>query len=183
MFTANGAAMSLVAFLPQWAHEAGMSPSVAGFFVAAGSALAIAGRLFVGFTADRRDGRNLPVVALQMAVGAIGLAVLALGEVHAVVLGGLLAFAIGWSWPGLLIFAVVRLGRDRPNSAAAVVQAGAFAGGGFGPLFFGLVAGSAGYPVAWFLMAAGMTGGAVLLVLARRQFVADLRLRPLLRTA
>ena len=183
MFSANGAAMSLVAFLPQWAHEAGMRASVAGFFVAAGSALAIAGRLFVGFTADRRDGRNLPVVSLQMALGAVGLAVLALGEVHSVVLGGLLAFAIGWSWPGLLIFAVVRLGRDRPNSAAAVVQAGAFAGGGFGPLFFGLIAGSAGYPVAWFLMATGMAGGAVLLVLARRLFVADLKLRPLLRPA
>jgi predicted MFS family arabinose efflux permease len=183
MFTANGAAMSLVAFLPQWAHEAGLGASVAGLFVAAGSALAIAGRLLVGFTADRRDGRNLPVVCVQMAVGSVGLAVLALGQVPSVILGGLLAFAIGWSWPGLLIFAVVRLGRDRPNSAAAVVQAGAFAGGGFGPLFFGLVAGSAGYPVAWFLMAAGMASGAVLLVLAQRQFTADLRLRPLIRTA
>ena len=27
---------------------------------------------------------------------------------------GLLAFAVGWSWPGLLLFAVARLGRDSP---------------------------------------------------------------------
>nr|WP_269327800.1 MFS transporter [Kineosporia mesophila] len=179
MCTANGAAMALVAFLPQWAHESGLRTSAAGFLVAAGSALAIAGRLFVGFGADRRVGRNLPVVTGQMALGAIGFAVLALGTGPAVVIGGLLAFAIGWSWPGLLIFAVVRLGRDRPNSAAAVVQAGAFAGGGFGPLLFGLVASVWGYPVAWWVMAVGMCAGAVLLFVARRLFVSDLNLRPM----
>ncbi|GLY33303.1 MFS transporter [Kineosporia sp. NBRC 101731] len=179
MCTANGAAMSLVAFLPQWAHASGLRTSAAGFLVAAGSALAIAGRLFVGFGADRRVGRNLPVVTGQMALGAIGFAVLALGTGPSVVVGGLLAFAIGWSWPGLLIFAVVRLGRDRPNSAAAVVQAGAFAGGGFGPLFFGLVASAWGYPVAWWVMAVGMSVGAMLLFVARRLFVSDLALRPM----
>ncbi|WP_246571938.1 hypothetical protein [Kineosporia corallincola] len=56
-------------------------------------------------------------------------------------------------------------------------------GGGFGPLGFGLVAGAAGYPVAWFVMALGMCAGAVLLVIARRQFVLDLELRPFMRAA
>ncbi|MCE0537308.1 MFS transporter [Kineosporia rhizophila] len=183
MLTANGSAMALIAFLPQWAHLSGLSASTAGFFVAACSALAITGRLLVGAAADRRNGRNLPVVTLQMAAGSIGLALLALGNVPLVLIGGLVAFALGWSWPGLLIFAVVRLGRDRPNSAAAFVQAGAFAGGAFGPLLFGLVAGSAGYPAAWLVMAVGMAVGAALLTLARRQFVADLKIRPVARTA
>lgn len=178
MLAANGSAMALIAFLPQWAHLSGMPTSVAGLFVAGCSALAIVGRLYVGAAADRRNGRNLPVVTWQMGLGAIGMALLALGTGPAVVLGGLVAFALGWSWPGLLIFAVVRLGRDRPNSAAAAVQSGAFAGGAFGPLVFGLIAGAFGYPVAWFVMAVGMAVGAGLLMLARRVFVADLKLRP-----
>lgn len=178
MLCANGAATALIAFLPQWAHEAGMPTSAAGFLVASGSCLAIVGRLLAGAAADRRDGRNLPVVAAQIAVGAVGTAALALGTLPTVVAGGLLAFAVGWSWPGLLIFAVVRLGRDRPNSAAAVLQAGAFAGGGLGPLLFGLAVDAAGYPVAWLVTAAGMLLGVLLLVIARRLFAADLRRRP-----
>ncbi|GAB3286402.1 MFS transporter [Kineosporia babensis] len=183
MLTANGSAMALIAFLPQWAHLSGMPTATAGLFVAACSALAIAGRLFVGAAADRRNGRNLPVVTWQMAAGAVGLALLALGNVPVVVAGGLVAFALGWSWPGLLLFAVVRLGRDRPNSAAAYVQSGAFAGGALGPLVFGLIAGSAGYQAAWFTMAAGMALGAGLLMAARRLFIADLKLRPVPRPA
>jgi cyanate permease len=81
----------------------------------------------------------------------------------------------------LLLFAVVRVGRDRPATASGAVQAGGFAGGALGPVFFGIVVTATSYPVAWASAAGVMLAGAVLLLLARRLFLADLVRRPLAR--
>lgn len=175
---ASAAANSLGSFLASWAFRVGLSPSEAGLLMATGSALNIVVRVVSGHLADRRHGRNLPVVAGQMVVGAVTVAALSLPSPVAVVSAGLVAFALGWSWPGLLLYAVVRIGRDSPGAASGIVQAGAFIGGAAGPALFGTVVASAGYEAAWRLAAVAFLAAAVLILVARRMFIADLVARP-----
>lgn len=166
------------AYLASWGFEVGLSPSQAGVLMAAGSGASILARVLIGHRADGRYGANLPIVAVQMVIGGGCLAALASGRVWVVVVSGFLAFAVGWSWPGLFLFAVARVGRDAPARASAVVQAGAFAGGATGPVLLGAVVGSLGFEVAWGMAGLCCLTGGVLVWWARRGFLADLESRP-----
>lgn len=176
---ANGAANSLGAFLPAWAFSQGLSTGDSGLLLAVGAGACAVGRVVSGVSADRREGGNIPVVAAQMVVGAVGFVLLAQHNLALLVLGALVAFGVGWSWPGLLIFAVVRIGRDRPAVASSAVQAGGFAGGAAGPPLFGWLVVTTSYEAGWFAGAAGLVVAAVLLLYARRMFLRDLAARPL----
>lgn len=178
MTLASAAVNSLGAFLPVWAFRVGLDPGTAGWLLAAVSAGCIVARIGLGLAADRRDGRNLPVVASLMAVGAVGLVLLAGTSTTSLLLGAFLAFTVGWSWPGLMLFAVVRVGRDSPAHASGAVQAGAFLGGASGPLLFGLLVTATSYPTAWRAAATALLLAAALSLLARRQFIADIVRRP-----
>lgn len=176
---ANGSANSLGAFLPAWTFSLGLSAGDSGLLLALGAALCALGRVLSGIAGDRRNGRNMPVVAAQMASGAIGFFLLAQQEIALVVLGALVAFGLGWSWPGLLIFAVVRVGRDRPAVASSAVQAGGFAGGAAGPPLFGWLILTTSYETGWLVGGAVLLVAAALLLCARRMFLKDLATRPL----
>ena len=178
MVLASASTNSLGAFVPSWAFKVGLTPSEAGLLVAAGSALSVLVRVLSGALADRRRGRNLPVVSAYLVACAVGMVVLSYDHVPALVVGTLLAFGIGWAWPGLLLFAVVRVGRDSPAAASSVIQAGAFAGGACGPAVFGLLVAATSFESAWRWYAALTLLSAVLLVVARRMFVRDLTRRP-----
>ena len=91
---------------------------------------------------------------------------------------GLLAFAVGWSWPGLFLYAVARLGRDAPTQASSVIQAGAFLGGALGPALLGLIVALAGFQTAWYVASASFVLAGGLVLLARRGFRRDLEVRP-----
>lgn len=175
---ASAAANSLGSFVASWGVEVGLRLSEAAVLMAAGSGLNIVVRLLSGHLADRRQIRHLPVVAAQMLVGAVALLVLSVPSQVTVIPSALAAFAVGWSWPGLLLFAVVRIGRDTPAKASGVVQAGAFAGGATGPVAFGFVVEASGYETAWRLAALLCFAAALLVILARRLFIADLVARP-----
>lgn len=175
---ASASANSFGTFLASWSFEVGLSPSQAGVLMAVGSALNIAVRISSGHWADLRHGRNLPVVAAQMVVGGLSLAALAVDSPWAVVPAALLAFALGWSWPGLLLYAVVRVSRDAPGLATGVVQAGAFVGGAAGPVVFGAVVGALGYRAAWLGTGLLFLIAALLILWGRRLFIADLDARP-----
>lgn len=176
---ANGAANSLGAFLPAWMFTLGMSPAHSGLLLALGAAVCAVGRVASGIAGDRRNGRNIPAVAVQMTVGAVGFVLLTQHEIAFVVVGSLLAFGFGWSWPGLLIFAVVRLGRDRPATASSAVQAGGFAGGALGPPLFGWLITATSYETGWLAAGVVLVLAAVLLMQARRIFLGDIARRPL----
>lgn len=175
---ASAAANSLGAFVASWGFEVGLSPSQAGVLMATGSALNVVARLLSGFLADRRHGRNLPVVAGQMLVGGVALAVLSLPMTTTYVAASVVAFAIGWSWPGLFLYAVVRIGREAPAMASGYVQAGAFAGGAAGPLVFGFGVDAVGYAWAWRAAALTFVAAAVLVMVGRAMFLDDLIARP-----
>jgi predicted MFS family arabinose efflux permease len=168
----SGAANALGAFLVEYAVSDGVAPRLAGYLLAGGSALGVVVRLTVGWRADAREGGHLPVVAAMLAGGAAGLLLLALGG-PVLPLGTALAFGLGWSWPGLLNFAVVRLNPGAPAVATSITQTGAFAGGALGPLLFGLAVEGASYGVAWTGGAVALLAAAGLLLLARRVLLAD----------
>jgi predicted MFS family arabinose efflux permease len=175
---ASAAANSLGSFIASWGFQVGLTPGQAGLLMAAGSAMNIVVRVAGGHLADRRHGRNLPVVAAQMLIGALALVALSLPSPVTVVPAALVAFALGWSWPGLLLYAVVRIGRDSPATASGVVQTGAFAGGAAGPVAFGIAVDAVGYETAWRLAALVFLLAATLIIVARRMFIADLVARP-----
>ena len=175
----SAAANFLGAYLASWAHDVGLSIEQAGVLLALASGSSIVLRIVLGHRADRRYGANLPVVAGLMAGGALCLAVLgAVPQAWSVVLMGLLAFAVGWSWPGLVLYSVARLGRDSPTHASSTLQAGAFVGGAVGPASFGLVVAVAGFQASWYAASASMLVASALVLLARRGFRADLETRP-----
>lgn len=174
----SAAANSMGSFIASWGFEVGLTPSQAGGLMALGSALNVVGRLLVGHLADRRHGRNLPVVAAQMAIGGVALLVVSLPGVATYVAASLVAFAIGWSWPGLFLFAVTRLGREAPAKASGYVQSGAFFGGATGPLLFGVAVDAFGYETSWRLAAVAFFVAVALVLLSRRMFLTDLVARP-----
>ena len=157
----------------------GLNVEQAGLLLAVGSGSSVLMRILLGHRADHRYGANLPIVAGMILTGAACLALIgALPHVWAVVVFGFLAFAIGWSWPGLFLFAVARVGRDSPTQASSVIQAGAFVGGALGPALFGLVVSAVGFEVSWYVASFAFLVAAARVLAARHGFRLDLRNRP-----
>ncbi|KRE62518.1 MFS transporter [Nostocoides sp. Soil756] len=175
---ASAAANFVGSFIASWGFEVGLTTTATGLLMAVGSAASITVRVLAGWRADRRHGGNLPRVAAQMFAGAVCLVGVAWGMPWAVVVFGFLAFAVGWSWPGLLLFAVARVGRDSPAQASGVIQAGAFVGGAAGPLLLGTMAGAVGFRPTWLVAAGLFVVAGVLVLVSRRGFRADLMARP-----
>jgi predicted MFS family arabinose efflux permease len=146
---AAGAANALGAFLVASSVERGMAESSAGLLLTAGSAVCVASRLGIGWLADRWSGGHLGLVAFLLGAGAVGVTLLAAPGRGWLAVAVLLGFGLGWSWPGLLAFAVVRRHPRAPAAATSVTQTGVYAGASVAPLGFGLLAAHAGYPVAW----------------------------------
>jgi predicted MFS family arabinose efflux permease len=88
--------------------------------------------------------------------------------------GALVAFALGWGWPGLFNLAVVDSHRETPGAASGVSQTGIYVGAAGGPAAFGALYTEVGYSAAW-LAVAGLTllAAAVMWLAAR----ADRRIR------
>lgn len=169
---ASAAVNGLAAFLVESAVVSGLSPSGAGVLLGAGSALGVAARVLAGWLADRRAEGHLRVVAAMMATGALGMALFATGEPAAFFAGTALVFALGWSWPGLLTFAVVRLHPSAPARATSYTQTGVFAGGATGPLAFGLLVSAGSYALAWSVAAVAMVLASAAMVAGRRMLLA-----------
>ena len=167
---AASAANSLSTFVVDAAVAGGLHPGPAGLALSAGSAACITFRLLGGWLADKRTGGHMTVLAVLLGIGAVGLVLIGRPGLATLWTGVLLAFGIGWSWPGLLNYAVVQLHPQAPAAATSITQTGVYAGACVGPLVFGTVATANGYPVAW-LGAAGtmllagvgmLVGGALL---------------------
>ncbi|GIG57596.1 hypothetical protein Lfu02_19680 [Longispora fulva] len=168
---ASAAANALGTFLVSSSVARGIDPAVAGLTLTAGSAVCIAARILVGWLADRRSGGgHVAVLAGMLGVGAVGMALLSVAGVPTMVAGVLLAFGLGWAWPGLMNYAVVQLHPTAPASATAITQTGVYLGAFFGPLTLGTVTAHTSYTVTWLcasgsmaLAAVGMLSGARML--------------------
>ncbi|HEX8344959.1 MAG TPA: MFS transporter [Actinoplanes sp.] len=162
---ASGAANALGTFLVDSAVGRGLHPGSAGLALTLGSAVCVGARVFGGWQADRRPGHQVGVIAGLLALGAGGLALLAVPTTAALAVGVILGFGLGWSWPGLMNFAVVRLHPQAPAAATSITQTGVYAGGCIGPLALGALAAAAGYPTMWTVAAAAMVSASALMLL------------------
>ncbi|MBE1485645.1 MFS transporter [Plantactinospora soyae] len=168
---AAGAANALGTFLVSSAAARGLSPGLAGLVLTLGGAVCLVSRVLGGWLADRRTGGHLNTVAGMLVVGAVGLSLLHLAGPVALLLGVALAFGLGWAWPGLLNFAVVRLHPQAPTAATSITQTGVYAGGCLGPLGLGALAGRLGYPTMWLVAAVTMLLAAGFMLIGRRMLL------------
>ncbi len=65
----------------------------------------------------------------------------------------MVAFALGWGWPGLFNLAVVQHHREAPAAATGITQSGIYVGAAGGPAAFGLLSTPLGYSGAWAVVA------------------------------
>lgn len=150
----SAASNSLGAFLVLSLINGGVVASTAGVIAAVSSATSVTVRLIIGNVSDRFRFTNLYFVGGMQAVG--GLAFIWLGFVSGVwplTVVAMLAFGIGWGWPGLLLFNIIRRFPLIPGRASGVIQSSAFIGGVIGPFMFGVIVATAGFATA--LSAAG----------------------------
>ncbi|MGS2613773.1 MFS transporter [Micromonospora sp. LZ34] len=167
---AAAAANALGTFVVDSSVDRGLAPGAAGLTLTLGSAVCVAARIGAGWLADRRASGHLAVIAGMLVVGAGGLGLLAVAGSAPLVVGVVLGFGLGWAWPGLMNFAVVRLHPQAPAAATSITQTGVYAGGCLGPLALGTVAAHAGYPAMWTAAAAAMLLAATLMLTATRLF-------------
>jgi MFS family permease len=165
---AAGAANALGTFLVDSTVERGISPGPAGLALTMGGAVCATARITGGWQADRFPRRQVGVIAGMLATGAIGLALLAVPGTVPLVVGVVMGFGLGWAWPGLMNFAVVRLHPQAPAAATSITQTGVYAGGCVGPLGLGAVATFAGYPTMWTVAGVAMLAAAALMLLGSR---------------
>jgi MFS family permease len=161
---AAGAANALGTFLVDSAVARGIEPGPAGLALTLGSLVCVLARVGGGWQADRLPSRQVGVIAALLASGAAGLALLAVPGTLPLIVGVILGFGLGWSWPGLMNFAVVRLHPQAPAAATSITQTGVYAGGCLGPLALGALAEAGGYPVMWTTAAVAMLSAAGLMV-------------------
>lgn len=155
----SAAANSLGAFLVLSLINGGVVASTAGVIAAVSSATSVTCRLIIGKVSDRFGFTNLYFVAGMQVLG--GLAFIGLGFVAGVgplAVMAMLAFGIGWGWPGLFLFNVIRRFPLIPGRASGVIQSSAFIGGIIGPFTFGVIVATAGFTPA--LIAAGLASAA-----------------------
>jgi predicted MFS family arabinose efflux permease len=174
LLTAIGAALAtagpsaLGAYLVASAVDVGIAEGTAGLLAAASSALSLAVRVLLGARADRRRDYRLNGVVMLLAAGSLGFALMATDAVPSFVAGTVLAFTLGWGWPGLFNLAVVDSNREAPGSASGISQTGIYAGAGGGPAAFGALYAGAGHGTAWLAVAGITLLGAAMIWLAAR---------------
>jgi predicted MFS family arabinose efflux permease len=159
---------ALAAFVVPYAVSVGVSEGPAGLMLTLGSAAGLVVRLISGWLIDRRQTAGLAWLAALLGGGAVGIATMAAGGRPWLLAGGVLAFAAGWGWAGLLSFVVVRANPESAALASGMTNTGKYLGAGGGPLLFGFLADQTSFATAWWVVAAAMAGGAVVVALLRR---------------
>jgi MFS family permease len=176
LVTAVGAALgsagpnSLGAYLVASAVDVGIAEGSAGVLAALGSAVSLLARVVFGRQADRRGDYGFGAVITLLAVGSTGFALLATDSSPLFVAGTVIAFALGWGWPGLFNLAVVDHNRHAPGAATGVTQTGIYVGAAGGPAAYGVISSELGYSAAWAI-------SGVLCLLAALAFAWAARLR------
>ena len=93
-----------------------------------------------------------------MYLGSLGFVILSLHQPLTYLLGPVLAFGCGWSWPGLVNLSLIRNNPSAPAAATGVAQTGVFIGSGTGPVLGGQIIERFGFGPFW------VTGAAMLVV-------------------
>lgn len=164
---ASGPAVAMGVYLVIAATSVGLSAATGGAVLAAASAFSIAARMVSGRLADNFPQHRLLMAGRMMLIGALGVGLLAVGNVWLFPLGAMAGFAFGWGWPAVFVLSIVTLNPSAPAFAASVTQMGAAFGSIAGPVVFGAVAGRWGFSPAWIGAAGSMTLASLILKLVR----------------
>jgi len=164
---------ALGAFFVASTVSSGVAPGTAGLLAAMVSLGGVLTRVLIGWLADRTQARWLLVVALQMAVGALGYALLASDRPVLMAAGGLLGYCSGWAWAGLATYAVARMHHGMTARATGYSQAGLGLGSAIGPLTFGATVVATSYRTAWLATAVVSLAAAGVVVLGRSLLMKD----------
>jgi MFS family permease len=163
------AATAMASFIAIYGFAAGINPAWIGASIVTGSIGGVLTRVGIGWVSDQTSRGGLFVVALMLALGSGALFCFPL--VHSsglMILTTLMAYGLGWGWPGLLNLAVVRHHAAAPAAATAVTQIGAYVGGVVGPFTFGFLVSVGGFGLAWPAAGASMALASVIVLLVAR---------------
>lgn len=166
------ASNSMGAFYVESLVHSGQDLAFAGALLSVGSIGGILLRLAAGWAVDRFGVDPQRLAGLLLLTGPV--AYLMFGHAPGTgwaVLATLIGFGTGWGWPGLLQLAVVQDHMRAPAAASGIAHAGALSGGLIGPITFGWIVTSFGYPTAW-------TGVAVVALLAGGILLSERRTVP-----
>lgn len=146
---ATAASSPVAAFYVTAAVQAGSAPRTAGFVLAAASLTAILVRIVSGAACDRIDSGHLRLCAGLVAVGGLGLGLLATGHPTAMTIGALVALGGGWGFNGVFWFTMMRAFPDAPGTVTGVLHPGGLLGATVAPITFGLLAERVGFQLSW----------------------------------
>jgi MFS family permease len=153
---ASAGPSALSAYLVVSAVDAGIGEGTAGLLAALGSLTSLAVRVGLGHRADLRGDYGLGWVIALLALGSIGFLLISTEVVLPFVAGAVIAYALGWGWPGLFNLAVVHSHRESPGWATGISQSGIYVGAAGGPAAYGLLSDSIGYGPAWAVTACAL---------------------------
>ncbi len=164
-----GAVNTTGAFYAESALRLGLSPSAAGWWLAAGSLGAVVARITFGAMGDHSRRTHLRLVTWMWIAGAVGLGLLAPpGPLALFAVATVVVFTAGSGWTGLYLTAVVRTYPAAPAHATGIVMTGQFTGSVIGPLLFGAAASRQHYAAAWIATGMALLLAAALLPAAER---------------
>ncbi len=155
------------AYLVSSSVHHGLSPGLSGILFGVGAATGAISRIVSGIMADRRHGHHLYTVALMFVGGAVGYILLSTGISWLITPAAIVAFVLGWGWPGVFTFAIVSTHRATIGQTTGMTQIGAYLGGVIGPVYFGLVVSNSSYMSAWLVNAAIAILGVVTMLIGR----------------
>ena len=164
---ASCSVVAAAAFFVVNSENAGISESTAGLLLSAASAGVMTVRIALGALADRIRTGAVSTVAVLLTASAAGYALMAASTPWLYALGGQAAIILGWSWPGLMVLALVRIYPESPGLASSFVIGGLNLGAVVGPMAFGAISDAASSSVALAVAAAWVLGAAVLSLASR----------------
>ena len=124
-------------------------------------------RIALGALADRVRTGAVSTVAVLLTASAAGYALMAANTPWLYALGGQVAIILGWSWPGPMVLALVRIYPQAPGLASSFVIGGLNLGAVVGPVAFGAISDAASSTAALAVAAAWVLGAAVLSLASR----------------
>jgi MFS family permease len=158
---------SLIALMVPALVDVGYSAAAAGALFAALNALTIGSRVGIGLLGHRPAFGTFRSIAVMMLLAGLASALLLVQHPIVLLIGGALAFMIGFGWMGQAIAIAVRTVPGSPGAAAGLLQAGGMGGSAVGPLVGAALAERFGLSGAWlFAATTSIIGAAVLLCFA-----------------
>ncbi len=159
---ASAAVIGAAAFFVVNSEDAGISESTAGLLLSAASAGVITVRILLGVLADRGRAGDIGTVAALLAASSAGYALMAADTPWLYALGGQVAIILGWSWPALMVVALVRMNPHAPGLATSFAIGGLNLGAVLGPAAFGAISDASSLAAlataaVWTFAAAGLT--------------------------